>query len=693
MPAGGSARAEALASRLRAEEYQRRYAEQASRAARFELAATTEQQVVTRLEAIEVLGWRLLADRRWPGSRTANVDLLMVGPGGVLVVDVKAWRSLQVIGGSVFCDDECRDDDVASVLSLASTVEETVADLGLAPLEVLPALVFAGRRVREAVGRVQLLGEEDVAPWAARRGDRLTPDQVDAVFGRLEAAFPAYDATPPDQLTLAEPHVAVPRHRDDDPALFDVADLETALLEAALAEPIESWMTFLHPDQVKLVRRSWNGPARVRGPVGTGKTVVGLHRAAYLATTRPGRLLYVSFVRTLPLVLSSLFARLAPNARDRVEFTGLHRLAVALLRDRGGSVRIDTDGCLSAYNRAWLHEGRAGPLGALVDNPTYWKEEIDYVVKGRGLTRVEEYEQLTRVGRRTPMRAQHRAALWDLYLAYEAELDRRGIGDFNDLLIEALDAVRRTPVDPPYAAVIVDEVQDLNLVGLRLMHALAGDGPDSLFLVGDGQQAVYPGGFTLSEAGVSVSGRATVLRTNYRNTSEILDVAAAVVATDSFDDLDGAAELGRRDFTVARHGGRVVRVEGRRPLDLETAMVAAIEDAVGGGVRPGDIGVLVSRLQEAERCHRVLRAAGIDSIDLHDYDGVTSGAVKVGTFKRAKGLEFARAFLPYLNAAPPGVRVGESPDAFRERAERARRELFVGMTRARDVLWLGYLCG
>jgi hypothetical protein len=38
-----------------------------------------------------------------------------------------------------------------------------------------------------------------------------------------------------------------------------------------------------------------------------------------------------------------------------------------------------------------------------------------------------------------------------------------------------------------------------------MVHALVGDAPDRLFLVGDGQQKVYPGGFKLFDAGISVA--------------------------------------------------------------------------------------------------------------------------------------------------------------------------------------------
>lgn len=70
-------------------------------------------------------------------------------------------------------------------------------------------------------------------------------------------------------------------------ALFDPDEVNHAVLGAVLAGPVESWMAFPHPDQARLVRRACGGPARIRGAAGTGKTVLNLHRAAYLASA-PG---------------------------------------------------------------------------------------------------------------------------------------------------------------------------------------------------------------------------------------------------------------------------------------------------------------------------------------------------------------------------------------------------------------------
>ncbi|HPT99000.1 MAG TPA: DNA helicase, partial [Armatimonadota bacterium] len=54
-------------------------------------------------------------------------------------------------------------------------------------------------------------------------------------------------------------------------------------LERMLEAPLEKWRVFLHPDQERLVMRTFNGPAQVLGGAGTGKTVVAMHRARHLA--------------------------------------------------------------------------------------------------------------------------------------------------------------------------------------------------------------------------------------------------------------------------------------------------------------------------------------------------------------------------------------------------------------------------
>jgi hypothetical protein len=665
---------------------------------RYRAGGVGEQRAASRVQQVLVdLGssdWHLLADRRWPGTRRANLDLLLVGPPGVLVLDAKAWAEPRIEGGSLWRGQLNADEELDKARSAADAVAAVLADVGLAPAAVQPILLLVGRKAPAVeVSGVTVVGELALQRALARLGPRLDSAQVSALVAALdERCPPAAASRSQSTITIPPPPSAPDSGATHARAGSPVPDLEgvwAAAVEAAMREPIEAWMTWLHPAQAQLVTRRYSGPARVRGPAGTGKTVVALHRARHLARTPGARVLVTSYVRTLPDVHRALFARLAPDLAGRVEFRGLHSWAAQLLRSRGGRVRIADRGGRTLFDRAWVDVGARSPLAALALPEEYWWDEVQHVIKGRALTTVDQYLALTRVGRRTPLRGEQRAAVWALHEAYQARLAAAGQSDYPDLLAHGLAALRAQPLPNPYTAVIVDEVQDLTCVGLQLLHALVGDAPDGLLLVGDGQQAVYPGGFTLAEAGVSVAGRATVLEQNYRNAAEILAAALEVVTTDSFDDLDPTPIPGERAITTVRTGGHVLHVRADDASSQRAALLDALYWSCRAGVRRGDTAVLVRDNRRAEEWARVLEAAGVPAQLLTSYDGRCSDAVKIGTYQRAKGLEFACVLLPDHDLAVPAQRRDEPDDAYRERAALARRQLFVAMTRARDRLWLG----
>ncbi|SBW27107.1 hypothetical protein FDG2_5168 [Candidatus Protofrankia californiensis] len=104
------------------------------------------------------------------------------------------------------------------------------------------------------------------------------------------------------QALLASPSVFFPRGASE--------------LQEALNRPLDLWRIFLHPSQRRIAyRETYSGPVRVTGGAGTGKTVVAVHRAYYLAgrlpagSTRP--VLVTTFVRTLADNLRSSLGSLA----------------------------------------------------------------------------------------------------------------------------------------------------------------------------------------------------------------------------------------------------------------------------------------------------------------------------------------------------------------------------------------------
>lgn len=692
MAAGHSAEAEARRQLALADAHEREAAEARAAAGRFGIAAVTEKRTAQALAPLTAVGHHLLADRRWPGSRSphSQVDLVVVGPGGVFIVDTKAWKDVSIVGERIYRDQADVTDEIMHLADLAYRTEGELAELGLAPGEVHALVVLAGRaRIDEHVGPVRVVGEKDVLRHVASHGTRLTDLQVDEVLGRLRTFFPVLGAPAPAVASVPEPVVPAPRPEPIEDALLSREDVSEALLAGMLAHPVEEWMTWLHPAQAKLVRRSFNGPARVRGAAGTGKTVVGLHRAAYLARTRPGTVLVTTFVRTLPDVLHQLLGRMAPDVVDRVEFAGVHGWARRLLAERGLRVSIDDAQARAVFDAAWAALADDGPLRRSRPGKDYWSEEISKVIKGRGLTRFENYADLPRTGRRYRVTLDQRREVWDLYEAYQRGLAERRVMDFDDVILRALAELRREPL-AGYSAVIVDEAQDLSAAMVRMLHALVGDVPDGFTLIGDGQQSIYPGGYTLAEAGVSLAGRGVVLDVNYRNTAQILAFASRMVDGDEFGDIEGEIEKGNRPSAVPRSGPEPLIEHFGSWRVRDDAMVArakAVVRDVGTGL--GDVGVLCASNRAAERAARALRAASAPVVMLTDYDGAPVAAIKVGTIKRAKGLEFKQVLLPDVRAdlldatAPP-----DDPSA-RERWELQRRELYVGMTRARDGLWVG----
>ncbi|MET9295654.1 NERD domain-containing protein [Streptomyces sp. NPDC003077] len=660
-------------------------------ARRWEAAGEAERRVAALLLVLTEHGWRLLVDRRWPGTRAANVDMLLIGPAGVFVVDVKNWRSApRVRDGRLYAGHDPRDAEARKLMAVTRTAEDAVASLGLSPVAVRPLLVFAGWRGDAWRGRVRLLGERDAGPALLAEPGRLRPAEVGALAAHLARVFPEYEGSAVPSVTSAEPGPE---------GQFDAARFRDAVLAAARRAPIEQWMTFLHPDQLPLVRRDWAGPARISGPTGTGKTVVGLHRAARLAQSADARILYVTYANNLPRVQATFLREMAPDAADRVDFRSLHAWAHEFLAARGVPTRLHRRKAETAFSLAWARVGRGSRLAEIDPTPRYWREEIDHVIKGRGITTFTEYAAVPRRRRRAALARPHREAVWTLYQAYERLRAARGVHDFNDILALALKEARDTP-GSPYGAVIADEVQDLTLVGVRLLYALVGDAPNGLLLIGDGQQAVQPGGFRLTEAGLDIRGdRAQVLRTNYRNARQILDAALAVVAGDAFEDIDGVHRPGRREVGTAYHGGRVLRVTRATEDDHDRALLGHLRALPSGAW--ADTAVLCPTTRVLAHQHKFLAAAGIPVCLLEQYDGHPVPAVKLGSYRRAKGLEFKHVCLPCHDEATTADGAGDgtgdgdegASGTAAERAELARSRLFVAMTRARDTLWLGSVRG
>ena len=124
--------------------------------------------------------------------------------------------------------------------------------------------------------------------------------------------------------------------RDETRSRFVVID-DDRELEEMFSAPLERWRVFLHPSQRRLVERDWNGPVRVLGGAGTGKTVVAMHRARWLARSLPEgeRILFTTFTRNLAAdIENNLRAICTPEEMKRIEVINLDRWVQRFLRGK-----------------------------------------------------------------------------------------------------------------------------------------------------------------------------------------------------------------------------------------------------------------------------------------------------------------------------------------------------------------------
>jgi superfamily I DNA/RNA helicase len=475
-----------------------------------------------------------------------------------------------------------------------------------------------------------------------------------------------------------------------------VAATTSAQIQKLLDRSIEEWMIYLHASQRAIANANFNGPARVRGGPGTGKTVVALHRARVVARKRiqaPDKVLLTTFLSTLPKVWTSLMGLLDEQALAQMDVRNIDTLARELVvAAHGGAIAI-----VDAAGRQKLVEPllkRHDLDSSMAGNAQLLLDEFDAFIAGRGIERQEDYLALRRRGGRSGLGRGERERVWAAFTDYRETLRKRKAWDWPHIRLEAL-RLAEAGGGPRYDGVIIDEAQDLSAVGMRLLLALDASANHRHFLiVGDGQQSIYPGGFGLREIGVDIVGRSRVLTANWRNTWSVWTAARAVIEGQEFDDLD--EDVGLRptgDEPEPLTVGDPAELHMLRSPAEELEMLGAlIRERLDAGTDPGDIAVLVEVRRKGEDVLRALAAAEIPTDKLERYVGEHSDGVLVGTFNRAKGLEFKEVYVPGLAAAEWPSRWFLPPELKGDqRAERfglQLRTLFVGLSRARDRLTL-----
>jgi len=197
-------------------------------------------------------------------------------------------------------------------------------------------------------------------------------------------------------------------------------------LKRALDFPWDKWTVFLHPAQRELVEQHFAGPARVSGSAGTGKTIVALHRAVFLARKHPdGRVLLTTFSEALATDLRTRLRRLIsnePRLGERLEVQSLDAITERLYERQFGSPKLASTDVVRGFLSQATDSGSDEKLSVNI-LWTEWNELVD----PWQLPEWNEYRDFPRLGRKTRLPEARRAAIWAVFEGVKARLLAEGL--------------------------------------------------------------------------------------------------------------------------------------------------------------------------------------------------------------------------------------------------------------------------
>lgn len=463
-------------------------------------------------------------------------------------------------------------------------------------------------------------------------------------------------------------------------------------LHRIMAEPLEKWRVFLHPTQRKIVQKEYSGSTRVLGGAGTGKTVVAMHRAKHLASKCEGqqRILMTTFTANLAADIRENLRKICTlEELRRIEVIHLDAWVNQFMRESGFSAQIGYDDAIAPlWEKAILLANNNLPFEI-----SFYEEEWNRIVIAQEALTLEKYIKATRNGRGTRLDRKKRMQVWKVFENYQNLMKENQIRDINTAMYESTKLLQSAGKKPRYVSVVIDEGQDFSDNAYRLIRALAGEEhPNDIFIVGDSHQRIYRNHPTLSKCGISVHGRSSILKINYRTTEEIRKHAFALLKGISFDDLDEDFDLGDKCQSLT-HGEKPIIENFSNANDEFDFLFAEIKKLKDNGVAFTDICVVARTKKLVDDYIALFTRAGIRSyaIKRNKVDDRSFDGLRIATMHRVKGLEFKYVFIVAVNnRIIPLLSAINKTDSISEKESLTSEKclLYVAMTRAQKGVYI-----
>jgi mRNA-degrading endonuclease RelE of RelBE toxin-antitoxin system len=457
-------------------------------------------------------------------------------------------------------------------------------------------------------------------------------------------------------------------------------------LQRALDFPWDKWAVFLHPMQQQIVEKEYSGPARVAGSAGTGKTIVALHRAVFLARNNSdARILLTTFSKILANALKVKLRRLIssePHLAERIEIQPIDEVGIRLYKANIGAVNVISKSELLEMLKD-ASKGAESHKFSIAFLLSEWEEIVD----AWQLKTWEEYRDVKRLGRKTRLPEQQRTILWAIFNSVLNHLAQANLKTMPMVFYELADFITRSG-RAPFDYAVVDEAQDIAIYHLRFLSALGAKNSNTLFFSGDLGQRIFQQPFSWKSVGVDVRGRSKTLHVNYRTSHQIRRQSDRLLGPE-VSDVDGNVE--DRSKTVSVFNGPQPEIRTFKSEEAENKFVGTwVGSFIEKGFSPHEIGVFVRSNKEISRAKQALENSGADYLVLDETVETISTKVAISTMHLAKGLEFKAVVVMACDdeILPSQDRIESITDNsdLEEVYNTERHLLYVACTRAREHL-------
>lgn len=475
----------------------------------------------------------------------------------------------------------------------------------------------------------------------------------------------------------------------------------------------------LNLEQRRIVELEPNGHMMVKGVAGSGKTTVAIRRISFLQNhyshEEDDTILLVTYNKTLLQYIKYQFHKLADEEQEQyeqlfskeseVEIVTIDSLMYKYFKQYTNRMKLTLEP--SNYGlehkviiRAIHQVQQKYPKSKILSpkNSSFLLDEVTWI-NACQIEDLETYQQIDRIGRAaggsgTPQKllknSDLRAAIYELMETFNDMLAKEGYVTFRQMNAMALlEAQQMKP--RKYTHVIIDESQDLTKVQLEFIKCIYQEKSySSILFVADNTQSIYSQswlgkGRPYTTIGYDMSGKSRILSKNYRTTTEISKAAFQLIENDPT--INTNVDFVKPSL-IDRHGHPPIYRFFKTSQDQINFLLKEIQ-TLKNDYEYSEICIVAKEKRLIESASIGLENVGIPCEILQSAEAnFDSDKVKLITMHSIKGLEFKVIFLIDLNAGVlPNTRLVDLDDEETMDSEE-RKLLYVGMTRANELLYM-----